>query len=1095
MLAIDLQLLKDLSTETQPLFEVGTHANLVQVGDVGYFTAVHPLDGQQLWKIDPALGGAQFFADVNSISTVPGVISNLTNVGGVLYFIGNDGIHGPELWKSDGTAAGTVIVKDILPGSATGFPNSLHNVNGTLYFINHFELWKSDGTEAGTQSIQNIGAPLPSSVARSMTNIGDVLYFVGNDNSGLELWRSDGTPTGTIRLTNSPSAVTPPTWLTPTGTNLFFQLPNSANGAELWKTDGAVAGTAMVKNIRAGSQSSSPSHLVNVNVNGTLYFNANDGTSGEELWRSDGTDAGTVRVKDVVAGSSSGKPAHLFNFNGQLFFTARDHNGYELWTSDGTAAGTVMFKDLNSLSNDGMLFQDATPSRNPFFTEVDGTLYFRANHAYFRPPSLWKSDGTPEGTVIAKDFSTTGVVSNPLLQNLSTTTNRSFANISGHLYFIDGLYSFDYAVAGGTGKLWTSNGTSEGTRLVNRVGAGTISSSARLYSPTDGPLYFTTRDAALGVELWASDGTAQGTHLVKDINPGSSNSYPSQPTLVNGVAYFLATGPTGRGLWRTAGDAESTSLVLAGVGWMQAVADTLYFTHDDGVHGLELWKIDHSGAVPELVADVAPGPDSSIDLATFEAVAFDGALIFTAQTSDAGNELWRTDGTSAGTYLLADALPGPTSGAPFRLKVAGDYLFFHVIDAEQTWQAWLWQSDGTVEGTSRMGTGLPSIGGPWEPQNEQLADSNFVASGGRYFFTTPYAHAGDQLWRLDDEAGAILLHDFRAEDINVHVEVNSLVDLGDALYFTVSYHETGSNRSPELWKSDGTVAGTVKVMAINDGNALHDNNPMLLKVLGDRLYFYTGNRLTEFSVWTSDGTAAGTSIIKTFTRSAASFPSPQFTIAGGKLYVTGATDAYGQEIWVADLVETPSLPGDHNRDSYVDGADFLQWQREFAQARLPRGGGGDGDVSGTVDAADLQLWQENFGASAAQPAIQSFSAAAQVAALTASEEFVTLPEKPTQTVAPLRLPTGAFLSLPAAATRPPKPNAARQPLSETSRSIREAAFAASAQTPRFRFVGSELTMNAKSPQLAFDDSSDDSPRSIDEAFETAFDELKLLNVR
>ena len=41
----------------------------------------------------------------------------LTNVGGTLFFTANDGINGTELWKSDGTAAGTVLVKDINPGS------------------------------------------------------------------------------------------------------------------------------------------------------------------------------------------------------------------------------------------------------------------------------------------------------------------------------------------------------------------------------------------------------------------------------------------------------------------------------------------------------------------------------------------------------------------------------------------------------------------------------------------------------------------------------------------------------------------------------------------------------------------------------------------------------------------------------------------------------------------------------------------------------------------------------------------------------------------------------------------------------------------
>ena len=41
----------------------------------------------------------------------------LRNINGVLYFVADDGAHGRELWKSDGTAAGTIMVKDIVPGS------------------------------------------------------------------------------------------------------------------------------------------------------------------------------------------------------------------------------------------------------------------------------------------------------------------------------------------------------------------------------------------------------------------------------------------------------------------------------------------------------------------------------------------------------------------------------------------------------------------------------------------------------------------------------------------------------------------------------------------------------------------------------------------------------------------------------------------------------------------------------------------------------------------------------------------------------------------------------------------------------------------
>jgi ELWxxDGT repeat protein len=71
----------------------------------------------------------------------------LINVNGTLFFAANDGTTGLELWKSNGTAAGTVLVKNIRPGSDSSYPSSLINVNGTLFFAADdgtmgFELWK-----------------------------------------------------------------------------------------------------------------------------------------------------------------------------------------------------------------------------------------------------------------------------------------------------------------------------------------------------------------------------------------------------------------------------------------------------------------------------------------------------------------------------------------------------------------------------------------------------------------------------------------------------------------------------------------------------------------------------------------------------------------------------------------------------------------------------------------------------------------------------------------------------------------------------------------------------------------------------------------
>jgi ELWxxDGT repeat protein len=71
---------------------------------------------------------------------------NLTAVGSTLFFNANDGVNGPELWKSDGTAAGTVLVKDIRPGSFGSYSGNLTVVGNTLFFtafdgVNGNELW------------------------------------------------------------------------------------------------------------------------------------------------------------------------------------------------------------------------------------------------------------------------------------------------------------------------------------------------------------------------------------------------------------------------------------------------------------------------------------------------------------------------------------------------------------------------------------------------------------------------------------------------------------------------------------------------------------------------------------------------------------------------------------------------------------------------------------------------------------------------------------------------------------------------------------------------------------------------------------------
>lgn len=410
---------------------------------------------------------------------------DLTESNGCLFFVADDGVHGPELWKSDGTPEGTQSVVDLLPGPDGAYPRDLIDVNGILFFTvqrsgHPAALWKSDGTAEGTALVEEIHAAY-------LTNVGGTLYFVGDhDDTGKELWTSDGTPGGTHIVKDiipgPDSGVNYLTSLTDFNGTLFFGADDGVHGMELWKSDGTADGTMMVKDIRQGYPGSDSQPSNYVTIGNTMYFVARDGwdepgTHGVELWKTDGTTAGTQLVSDIAPGTEGSYPWQLTNLNGTLIFTANDGvGGTELWKTDGSAQGTELLADLTTFygaevgSNprelttmNGMLYftcfnwpwvggelwksdgttegtqlvKDVWPggdcgeSANPkFLVAVDGILYFEAGHPTYGR-ELWRSDGTPDGTLMIADFNTDG-----------DSEPRDLIDLNGTLFF-----TVDYSVS------------------------------------------------------------------------------------------------------------------------------------------------------------------------------------------------------------------------------------------------------------------------------------------------------------------------------------------------------------------------------------------------------------------------------------------------------------------------------------------------------------------------------------------------------------------------------------------------------------------------------------------------------------------------
>ncbi|MCC6748385.1 MAG: PKD domain-containing protein [Deltaproteobacteria bacterium] len=724
-------LVKDLN----PGVGDGAPTDLVVFNGALYFAATDAVLGRALWRSDGTLGGTtlvkSFAGGANY--TAP---SGLTVFGGALYFRACEA-SACGLWRSDGTAAGTVAVRTF-----NGYGPELLKVAGsTLYMIVWTsgsgasnavvkELWKSDGTAAGTVRLTSIGSwpntGYPVAREYDLVPFGGRIYFPSYASSGggdWTLWRSDGTTAGTQQVTSqslSWGSTNPPPRPFAHGGFLYFGARDATVNCVLYRTDGTAAGTTPIVDPRSGLAIRGPS-LHGSGPGGLLYLTGYAASS-QELWVTDGTPAGTRIPRVFRPSTSTSYPRPLLEAGGFLYFAAAsDAEGYELRRTDGTSGGTVVVADLNPGSADSGLFadsfvalgsqvlfagndvasglgyepwstngtaagttrlKDVKPGSGSSVTGLypysrwiasGGLVYFAADDGV-NGTELWRSDGTAEGTVLVKD----------LKAGSGSFSLGAFTELNGGVYFI-AYDSSTYTV-----NLWRSDGTAAGTSVVSQLtglglqstgqpmvaaagrllvplgtglyardGTATFSTLQRLtpagvgeakaLTPVGSRVFFTATDSTRGTELWVSDGTVAGTTPVADLNAGAASSYP---------------------------------------GHLAAVGGTLVFTADDGVHGREPWVSDGTPAGTLLIKDLNPGVSGSVASSTGSVAVLGGSYFFPADDGIHGTELWRTDGTSAGTKLVWDLYPGPSGSSPTQLKAANGRLYFAANDGFVGTELW-----------------------------------------------------------------------------------------------------------------------------------------------------------------------------------------------------------------------------------------------------------------------------------------------------------------------------------------------------------------------------------------------------------------------
>lgn len=368
-------------------------------------------------------------------------------------------------------------------------------------------------------------------------------------------------------------------------------------------------------------------------------------------------------------------------------------------------------------------------------------------------------------------------------------------------------------------ELWRGDVSGNNAVFLKDINLGSNSSNPNLFFTFNNEIFFTANDGN-GDALWKTNGTTNGTVKIINVKNRGDNNGSTNAPIINGYFYFNAydfsinTSPVK--LYKSDGTAAGTSLVsntsypdgFFSPRDLLKMGDNIYFAGSPTIYSeYQLYKLDGTQNVISKITNYGTFEDSYFF--PDELTELNGILYFRAGSS-INRELWRSDGTTSGTYLIKE-INTQYNGNNFYgsapnnfLKVNG-ILYFEANDF--TNGAQLWRSDGTSNGTYRI--------------------SNFSLEGTTYgSYSNSY-------------------------------RIRKLFDYGGSVYFFVNDNIHGY----ELWKSDGTLAGTSIVKDIYPGVTSSTFNVANTKISNGLIIFTANDGVSGEEIWRSDGTSIGTSLM------------------------------------------------------------------------------------------------------------------------------------------------------------------------------------------------------------------------------------------
>jgi len=393
--------------------------------------------------------------------------------------------------------------------------------------------------------------------------------------------------------------------------------------------------------------------------------------------------------------------------------------------------------------------------------------------------------------------------------------------------------------------------------------------------------------------------------LLSDIRPGLDGSEPGFDNAVQkgGDIYFVAqSDATSSGLYKTDGTTGNTILLEGGSNAyismiLGVLGDEILYIAGNAFSGEQpaLYKTTGDPGAGEFVIDYNQNNDFLIAYPMH--IVMDNVLYFYGAEGNTGYELWRTDGTAAGTYLVKDINPGIESSILFTAEKnqffteLNGYIYFGA--AEPVNGAELWRTDGTEAGTTMVANIDPST-----PQIAQMGSNPayFCTYNNAVYFSAYRPVDGRELWKTDGtSAGTVLVKDLAAGDGSP----TNLMEHNGSLYFSAYYPD----QNYTLYKSNGTAAGTNAIRQPDNGGPITAPGDAFVSFKG-KLFFSADNGQGS-NIWYTDGTAAGTNFLPDTPDAIYSYPM-NLLATTNYLYFTAVVSETGFNAGVFRTTENPN---------------------------------------------------------------------------------------------------------------------------------------------------------------------------------------------